>query len=351
VAEGGGKVSSATIQDRPSRIGIAHVHAMWSRVCLPSGGGQEADAAAWARDQLVIDGLGLARRETYAFLHAERSDFPAFEAWIADRAEHLAEPGRVAWINAHLAALAGAGPAPAIQPPKEAAREPGPTVFGAEALEFWDEHGYVVLRGAVSKALCRAAEQAIWDFTGADPSDPDSWYDGELEQGIMLPLVHHPAFSAVREVRAIRQAFAELWGTSDLLATTDRGGFNPPERAGWRFAATGLHWDTSLAPPMPLDIHGLVYLTDTPAEQGAFRCVPGFHRRLGPWMDALAPGSDPRSQPLDAEARPVAGSAGDLVLWRSALPHGASANRGLRPRMVIYIAMRPPGLVDGRPWI
>ncbi len=340
-------LSNAATGDPPTRIGIPYLHDLWSRVLQVAGRARQAGPETWARDQLVIDGLGLARHETYAFLHSRRPDFGAFEAWVADRAEHAADLERIAWINAHLAALGGAAPASAARKPSDL----GQPVFNAEALEAWAEQGYAVLRGAVPAALCQAAEQAIWDFTGGDPDDPDSWYDGAYEQGIMLPLVHHPAFSAVRAVPAIHKAFAELWGTHDLLSTTDRGGFNPPERAGWRFSASGLHWDTSLAPPMPMDVQGLVYLTDTPAHQGAFRCVPGFHRRLEPWLEALPPNSDPRRQNLDGEAEAIAGRAGDLVLWHAALPHGASANRGTRPRMVLYIAMRPPGLVDRRPWV
>ena len=33
--------------------------------------------------------------------------------------------------------------------------------------------------------------------------------------------------------------------------TADRAGFNPPERPGWRFPGPHLHWDSSIAPPMP----------------------------------------------------------------------------------------------------
>jgi ectoine hydroxylase-related dioxygenase (phytanoyl-CoA dioxygenase family) len=53
---------------------------------------------------------------------------------------------------------------------------------------------------------------------------------------------------------------------------------------------------------------------------------------------------------LSAEAIRVPGRAGDLVLWHGALPHAASANRGERPRLVQYIAYRPLGWGDFRPW-
>ena len=49
-------------------------------------------------------------------------------------------------------------------------------VFDAEALEFWEENGYVVVPEAVPLENCRAAEQAVWDFLEMDGDDPESWY-------------------------------------------------------------------------------------------------------------------------------------------------------------------------------
>ena len=43
---------------------------------------------------------------------------------------------------------------------------------------------------------------------------------------------------------------------------------------------------------------------------------------------------------FDSAAR-LAGNAGDLIIWRTALPHSASINRGARPRVAQYIAMEP----------
>jgi ectoine hydroxylase-related dioxygenase (phytanoyl-CoA dioxygenase family) len=163
--------------------------------------------------------------------------------------------------------------------------------------------------------------------------------------------VHHPALDRNRGSSRIRNAFAQLWGTDDLLLTVDRGGFNPPERPLWTFSGRGLHWDTSLVPPIPLDISGVLYLTDTLAEQGAFHCVPGFHRHIEGWLAALPPGADPRKQDLSAGAVFVPGRAGDMVLWHASLPHAASVNRGTQPRLVQYIAYRPLGMVDRRPWL
>jgi ectoine hydroxylase-related dioxygenase (phytanoyl-CoA dioxygenase family) len=60
-------------------------------------------------------------------------------------------------------------------------------------------------------------------------------------------------------------------------------------------------------------------------------------------LAALPPGADPRHHTIldTLPALPIAGRAGDLVIWHHALPHGASPNRSTRPRVAQYIAMRP----------
>jgi hypothetical protein len=326
-------------------IAVPQLRRLWQRAGMSGRQGAPVEAAEWAADRAVIDGLGLGLHETLAFLHSTAPSFASFERWILDRNAGTIDPARIARINAAVARALG-DEAPAGGLPADFA-----PVFGKEDLCFWEENGYVVLRDAASQKACGDAALAIWDFLGMQPDAPESWYEGGKCEGIFVPLVHHPAFEKNRRSPRIRNAFAQLWGTDDLQLTTDRGGFNPPERPGWRFSAPGLHWDTSLVLPIPANIHGVLYLTDTPAEQGAFRCVPGFHRRIEGWLAGLPQGAEPRAQDLSADAVLIAGKAGDMVIWHAALPHGASPNHGERPRLVQYIAYHPPGLADHRPWL
>src|SRR4029077_9034071 len=157
---------------------------------------------------------------------------------------------------------------------------------------------------AVPAATHEAATQAVLDHVGARLDEPDSGYarrsNDVMVQGIMVQYFQHPAFDANRRSPRIHKAFAQLWGTADLWVSTDRVGFNPPERPGWRFPGPDLHWDESLHQPIPLSTHGILYLTDTEAEQGASTVVPGFHRRIGEWLAGLPAGADPRRQDLHA---------------------------------------------------
>ena len=100
---------------------------------------------------------------------------------------------------------------------------------------------------------------------------------------------------------------------------------------------------------MPLLTGGILYLTDTAPNQGALRVVPGFHRRIAGWLATIGD-ADPRAIDLGAEAVPVPGGAGDLVIWRHELPHGASRNAADRPRMVQYVNRYSPDTVEHPVW-
>ena len=83
---------------------------------------------------------------------------------------------------------------------------------------------------------------------------------------------------------------------------------------------------------MPLGMHGILYLIDTEPGQGAFTCVPGFHRRVADWLANLPAGVDPRANNLHLPgSRAIAGRAGDLVIWRDALPLAAAQTAAACP--------------------
>ena len=132
-----------------------------------------------------------------------------------------------------------------------------------------------------------------------------------------------------------------MWNREDIWVNVDQAGFNPPERPGWTFPGPHLHWDVSLTQPIPFGVQGILYLDDVAADQGAFTCVPGFHRSIDAWLRSLPEGADPRAQDVSGHAIPIAGRAGDLVIWHHALPHGSSSNRAQKPRIVQYMMGRP----------
>ena len=318
-------------------LGIPHLAQFWSRTLAKRNGSAPPGNSAreWVDDNTLLAALGLNLRETYAFLFEHTPSLEAFEAWIlgdqrrpyrpcADR-----PPQRRTFRRTRRGFRRGA-------------RGRGPAALTAADLAFWEEHGYVVLHDAVPPENCQAAAQAIYDFLAVDPLQPDTWYGASLGHTIWVPLLHHAALWANRNSPRIHRAFAQLWGRDDLWVNVDQAGFNPPERPGWNFPGPHLHWDVSLMQPIPFGLQAILYLTDTDADQGAFTCVPGFHRIIEEWLNALPDGADPRAQELRGFVPvPIAGRAGDLIIWHHALPHGASPNRSARPRVVQYLTLRP----------
>ena len=309
--------------------------------------GQTANAGAEAQmEHVVLDALGVGLEQTMQHLFQAGPSFADFEQWIIETTGGVSRT-QVARINAMVAGS---------ECPPEIARwlvevEADMPVLSAADLAFWDEHGYVVVPDAVPESSRAAATQAILDHVGARADDPESWYKPN-DHGIMVQFFQHPAFTANRQSRRLHKAFAQLWKTADLWVSTDRAGFNVPERPGWTFRGPDLHWDVSLARPIPFGTQGILYLTDTGPEQGAFTLVPGFHRRIDAWLDSLPPGTNPRQQDLHGlGSKPIAGRAGDLIIWHQALPHGSRPNRATQPRIVQYINLRPARMEVRETWI
>jgi hypothetical protein len=318
-------------------LGIFHVKRLWSRTQKKRSGHSNrtpdpTSADDWVKDNTLICGLRLGLRETLEYLHGQNPSLERFEKWILERNGGVIDPSVKDRLNRSLSGELKAGSQPGTSD----------AVFTAEELAFWEENGYVVLHNAVPAENCEAAVEAICSFLKMDLKNPETWYGGQQGHSIWIPLLHHPALEANRVAARIHHAFAQLWGRTDLWATTDQTGMNPPERDGWKFPGPSLHWDTSLALPIPFGVQGILYLTDTAANQGAFTCVPGFHRQIEAWLKGLPAGSDPRQENLAAlGAIPIAGKAGDLIIWHQALPHGSSPNRATQPRIVQYITLRP----------
>ena len=321
---------------------IAGLEAYWRRHGMREPCAAGADM--WMADKVMLDALGLGLEQTRSYLAAASPEYEEFRRWIAATAGPP-DAERIARYHAWL----GGAPAPPATRARIEAIEAAPDVLGPDAMSGWERDGYVILRAAIAAEEAAAAAQALWDHLGASPDDPAGWYEPG-SHGIMVQLFQHPALEPARRSERIHKAFAQLWGTADLWATTDRLSFNPPETGRHSFRGPHLHWDVSLTTPIPFATQAILYLTDTGADQGALMLVPGFHRRIETWLEGLPPGADPRRQDLSAEARAIAADAGDLVIWRNTLPHGASPNRSHRPRMAQYVNMYSPDMKRQKVW-
>lgn len=321
------------------QLGIFHLKRIWDKARAALRGVQLPELLPDENrlDRAVLDGIGLGIVEPQHYLFHGKPSFSEFEAWIADTLGAAPSPETVAKTNRVVEALL-ACPVRDF-PACETIQHP---VLGPEDLACWEDKGYVVLKQAISRADAQASEQVVWDFLGLAPDLPQAWY--QRGQVFWADLFQHPLLNRNRASERIRKAFAQLWGTEDLIASVDRVSFNPPVQYGTDHSGPSrLHWDTSLALPIQFDLQGVLYLNDVAHNQGAFRCVPGFHRTIASWLSGLPTGANPRDAHLeDAGVVSLAGSAGDMVIWRQELPHGSGRNVADVPRIAQYITLYPP---------
>jgi hypothetical protein len=319
---------------------LLHLKRFWSHKIASRLGADVSPPTAddLRADNVLLAGLKLGVRETLNHLMAESPSFEEFEAWVLAKNGGGVEPERLQRLNAALGGEAAFRMESILAVP----------VLSPEDLACWDELGYVQVKRAVTRESCQAAVDAILAFAEMSIEQPDSWYKADL----WIPLAHHPALWANRNAPRIHTAFAQIWRRGDLWCNIDVCGVNPPLRPGYGFRGTPLHWDMTLAPPLRFGTQAILYLTDTAANQGAFGCVPGFHRKLEGWLKDLPAGADPRAAAA-AELRliPIPGDAGDLIIWNQALPHGATPNHATMPRVVQYLNMFPSQHEVNATWI
>ncbi|HLY79677.1 MAG TPA: phytanoyl-CoA dioxygenase family protein [Caulobacteraceae bacterium] len=329
------------LQDGVTQSAAAHrVEAVWRR----ARGGERRPLSGADRvlDRIALNALGISTEEL-------RDVLPRFDtleellAWSDARAGGL--DGEA--VDRFEAAAEGA-PAPEAVRRRIEALDAAEPVLGEDELRAWDEDGYVIVPAVITPAEVRALAEVVWAAVGANPDDPATWR--LTDHGIMVQLFQHPALTPARTSPRLLKAFAQIWGAADLWTSLDRVSFNPPVRPGVEFPGPRLHWDISLVPPVVFQVQGMIYLTDTSADQGAFEAVPGFHKRIDAWLDGLGEGVDPRRVDLSAGARRIAANAGDAIIWHSALPHGASPNTGDRPRLAQYVTQYPASLRLAERW-
>ncbi len=295
----------------------------------------------WIKDRTLLHTLGLGLEQTIKHLYQAAPGFEEFEQWILELNNGHIPREKIDMYNAAF-----------LNPETHTIQTNTELVLQPEDLEFWNENGYVIIRNAIPEEDCKATVYLICDFLEIKLDDPSTWYDAHpAKQGIMIQLFQHPQLQKNRDSKKIRLAYEQLWQRNDLWVTTDRVSFNPPETASYRFQGPRLHWDVSLELPIPFGTQGLLYLTDTAENQGAFTLIPGFQNTIEHWIYQLAPGANPRTQDLyQLGPKPIAANAGDFILWHQALPHGSSPNTSKLPRIVQYINYAPIDEKEHKEW-
>jgi ectoine hydroxylase-related dioxygenase (phytanoyl-CoA dioxygenase family) len=208
-----------------------------------------------------------------------------------------------------------------------------------------------VVHDAVPRGNVEAVVDAIHAFLGIPREKDDTWYQPPVNAGGMVEMYQHQALWDNRQYERIYDVYRQLWGRDDLWVSMDRCSFKPPPDPRFpQFDKIGfMHLDANpYEGPISFFLQGVLYLSDTAADQGGFHCMPGWHKRTEEWMKLTeritgkqtngVRGAELKDLP---DRTPIEGKAGDLVIWQRALPHGNGWNTSTRPRLAQYILMSP----------
>lgn len=223
-------------------------------------------------------------------------------------------------------------------------------VLTEEDWDFWEKNGYVIISDAVPEENVQGVVDLLWEFEEKDPGDLETWYRPprreiqmkELTNSGMVEVYNHQVLWDNRQHPKIYNAFVDIWGTEKLWVTIDRANLNFPVRPGHEFEGF-IHWDidTSLD-PRPVNVQGVLALSDTDDDTGGFQCIPEIYRNFEDWVQTQPEGRDPfKPDTTGFEPTKVNMESGDLLIFNSRLPHGIRPNHSDRPRIAQYISMTP----------
>ncbi len=223
-------------------------------------------------------------------------------------------------------------------------------VLSEDDWTFWKENGYIIIPDAVPEKNVKAARNLIWEFEEKDPNDPETWYRPprreiemkELINSGMVELYNHQVLWNNRQHPTVYNAFVDIWGTEKLWVSIDRVNLNFPVREEYEFKGF-IHWDINTSKnPRPVNVQGVLALSDTDDKTGGFQCIPELYRNFDEWVKNQPQDRNPFQPDTSGfEITKVNMKAGDLLIFNSMLPHGIRPNHSDRPRIAQYLSMTP----------
>jgi ectoine hydroxylase-related dioxygenase (phytanoyl-CoA dioxygenase family) len=222
----------------------------------------------------------------------------------------------------------------------------------------WQRQGYVVIRQAISEAQVQRTTDYLWQFQELDPSRPDTWNQAErrshdmaeLNGSGMVEAYQHQTLWDNRQTPRVYNAFVDIWDREDLWVSIDRANLNTPNRGARPFSGF-IHWDADTTlDPLPVNVQGVLALSDTTEEGGGFQCIPQLFEHFAAWRLTAPEGRNPWRPDLETVPWPVTFipmKAGDLLIFNSLLAHGIRPNTSAdQVRLAQYIAFTPANEAD-----
>lgn len=199
-------------------------------------------------------------------------------------------------------------------------------------LQQFKQHGWVVVDTGIPQEQLNAVVDLI---------DDNLHLCSDKVNGI-LPIHQHQALWNNRQTPELHAVFAALHEKNELWVSIDRVSFKPQisERANFaRGQPNFIRVDKNLKDPA-FRVQGVLYLTDTAEDQGAWECSPGLYREI---LNGETSHQNVRANIAQYPVQRVPGAAGSLVVWDSRMPHSSGHNWTEEARYAQYITMNPTG--------
>eukprot|EP00600_Ochromonadales_sp_CCMP1393_P001219 CAMPEP_0174980186 /NCGR_PEP_ID=MMETSP0004_2-20121128/15216_1 /TAXON_ID=420556 /ORGANISM="Ochromonas sp., Strain CCMP1393" /LENGTH=299 /DNA_ID=CAMNT_0016231835 /DNA_START=70 /DNA_END=969 /DNA_ORIENTATION=+ len=230
-------------------------------------------------------------------------------------------------------------------------------------LNHLSEFGYAVVANVADEAQIRRAKDSFWEFwendtrrVGLNRYNPSTWKNWVANgaTGIMVSSggTNHSDFHwNTRTLPKVKEAFAKIWKTHELVVSFDAGGVFRDWRYDLRWLTNGGWWHVDQNARRGKHrqglqaVQGLVTYYDSTAETGGLCVIPGSHKEHHSLCER-APGASmnmdfvpvPKNDPIfqmrenasiststgeasDGVGILICAKAGDLILWDSRLVH------------------------------
>lgn len=85
-------------------LGVLHLPRLWLKASLEARGklAPGYPGAGQGFDQMVLDGLGLDREKTLAYIKSQRPTYPQFESWIKQQPGAKFDPASISKLNSAI---------------------------------------------------------------------------------------------------------------------------------------------------------------------------------------------------------------------------------------------------------
>jgi len=220
----------------------------------------------------------------------------------------------------------------------------------AESSEYLDEHGYVIIKEALSKEETEKTLSLLWNYledlgTGINRNNNETWGNDRwptCAHGAIIPsygIGHCESQWFLRSIPNVKKAFAGIWKTEELLTSFDGVSLWRPWNINpdWK-TESGQKWfhidQHPISRPGKQCIQGLVNLLPTSEEIGGNVVVPGSHKffenlpiEYKERLSKLPLGIDhfrfPNDDPKLSSKTPIMChmDPGDMLLWDSRTIH------------------------------